>query len=545
MPAADSPTNFRWRRRLRWLSIWSSLGVVFLLVGWSIENWRGRRVWNALVLEYAAQGQPVMLDEWEKRRADVQLNERNFWGTPLLRQLFEFNDLNYPQRVRELEAIRLPAFSEDRDPRNPAQLNLVRWQRTFRNDPGAPHPVTPSSPAGETLFGCAKWDRQLTELSQAFLRPEFRVPLRNLNDWSMVSDTLSRLTLHLSEIATVRCAARIELGDTGPALEDLENNEKLGQSLLVCGALGNHVGERILGNGVRMIYEGLARHRWDDRQLVRLDQLLELRNHRSAWVEAIGWQRLEMVTATLTWFDHPRQGAGELKQFGQMLGSQAKLVSTRMGRLAMGSESLAGFGRVLHQASVAALEGLGDFAVGEAFAYTPGWRYQNIVHLVRDMDSDVSDQLRWARGELPYDRKYVRVTYRFPPWWNVYRRWPGSPSGRPVNFSGAAGGECLTRMALIAVCLERYRIAHGVYPGALADLVPDQLSRVPTDTLSGEDYLYARLDNDWYRLDSPYTAKDGERFVTHWPQPDQTNCWSGYAIGQEKTVSGIRQGPGR
>ena len=545
MPASDSPTKFRWRRRLRWLAILSSVGAVLLLIGWEIENWRGRRVWDALVKEYADQGEPILLSEWQRLRAGVRVDERNFWATPLLRRLFEFNDPNYEQHHLELEALHLPAYTEDWRRRSPAQLDLVRWQKSFRDDPTFPHSAEPVSPAAEILIRAGKWDPELSELSQAFRRPEFRVPVLNPENWSGGGDTLPRLALHLSEIATARCAAQLELGDTGAAIENIENNEKLGQSLVSCGALGNHVGERILGNGVRMIYEGLARHRWDDRQLIHLCELLDMRDHRSAWVEAIGWQRLEMVTATLTWFDHPRQGVGELRQFGQILGSQAKLVSVRIGRLATGRESLTELGRVLHNASVAALEGLGDFVVAEAFAYTPGWRYQNIVHLVRDMDADLSDQLRWARGELPYDRKYVRVSYRFPPWWNVYRRWPGSPSGRPVTFSGAARGECLTRLALIAMVLERYRISHGVYPGTLADLVPGLLPQVPTDTLSGKDYLYARLEGGWYRLESSYHADAFERFMTRWPQPDQTNCWSGYAIGLEKISTGMRPDTGQ
>jgi hypothetical protein len=50
------------------------------------------------------------------------------------------------------------------------------------------------------------------------------------------------------------------------------------------------------------------------------------------------------------------------------------------------------------------------------------------------------------------------------------------------------------RTAQAAVVVERYRLATGVLPAALADLVPDYLDAVPTDPFDGKDLRYKKLD---------------------------------------------------
>jgi hypothetical protein len=52
----------------------------------------------------------------------------------------------------------------------------------------------------------------------------------------------------------------------------------------------------------------------------------------------------------------------------------------------------------------------------------------------------------------------------------------------------------------IACALERYRLAHGVYPSSLDDLAPSFISEVPRDVINGEPYRYRLLPDGTYLL---------------------------------------------
>ena len=59
----------------------------------------------------------------------------------------------------------------------------------------------------------------------------------------------------------------------------------------------------------------------------------------------------------------------------------------------------------------------------------------------------------------------------------------------------AAGTQTAFNQAAIACALERYRLANGHFPDALAALAPGFISTLPNDVLTGEPYKY-RLTED-------------------------------------------------
>jgi type II secretory pathway pseudopilin PulG len=79
--------------------------------------------------------------------------------------------------------------------------------------------------------------------------------------------------------------------------------------------------------------------------------------------------------------------------------------------------------------------------------------------------------------------------------------------GKVIQKSSAA--QTALSQAAIACALDRYRLATGHFPEALADLAPRFISPLPTDVLTGEPYKY--------RL------TDGARFVLYsvgWDEKD-------------------------
>ena len=77
--------------------------------------------------------------------------------------------------------------------------------------------------------------------------------------------------------------------------------------------------------------------------------------------------------------------------------------------------------------------------------------------------------------------------------WNIFSLPMGPYATLPLQKF--AEGQVSVDETRIACALERYRLAHGVYPATLAELAPAYLDEVPHDVMSGEPYRY-RLNAD-------------------------------------------------
>jgi hypothetical protein len=79
----------------------------------------------------------------------------------------------------------------------------------------------------------------------------------------------------------------------------------------------------------------------------------------------------------------------------------------------------------------------------------------------------------------------------------------------------AAANQDKARQALLACALERYHLTHNNYPERLALLVPEFLSELPADVITGKDFLYARKGEDRFLLYSVgWNEKDDGGVVT-------------------------------
>jgi hypothetical protein len=59
-----------------------------------------------------------------------------------------------------------------------------------------------------------------------------------------------------------------------------------------------------------------------------------------------------------------------------------------------------------------------------------------------------------------------------------------------ANPASVAFAQTSVNQATVACALERFRLANGVYPGTLDNLVPTLLTRVPHDAVSGRPIIY-------------------------------------------------------
>jgi hypothetical protein len=60
---------------------------------------------------------------------------------------------------------------------------------------------------------------------------------------------------------------------------------------------------------------------------------------------------------------------------------------------------------------------------------------------------------------------------------------------------GSWRNQAYLRCAIVAVAVERYRLAHGTWPDSLTSLVPEFLSKVPLDPYDAKPLRYRRLED--------------------------------------------------
>ena len=67
-------------------------------------------------------------------------------------------------------------------------------------------------------------------------------------------------------------------------------------------------------------------------------------------------------------------------------------------------------------------------------------------------------------------------------------------------FRRAALSQTSIRQAAIACALERYRLVHGEFPGALSALVPQFVAKLPQDVINGQPLHYRRIERGNFLL---------------------------------------------
>ena len=72
-----------------------------------------------------------------------------------------------------------------------------------------------------------------------------------------------------------------------------------------------------------------------------------------------------------------------------------------------------------------------------------------------------------------------------------------------------ARNQTLLNEAMVACALERFRLAHGSYPGTLDELAPRFITSLPHDIIGGEPLRYRRVDEPVSLGGDKSTRKNG------------------------------------
>lgn len=515
-----------------------SMGLMLLILGvQQVENQRGEQAWKRLQAEYASKGQPLDFESWKKLHGAAALDGSNFFGTPLLKPLFDFVVVHdrsgvaseawlHASDFERVRNIRLPRPLREGDLYTGVGVSLEFWQSVFRSEPRYSLPSGVNPPAKDVLSALEMWDNELSELEIASRRPVGRMPLIDRTVLGLVQPCA--VLRRVSEILQLRCAARLELGDAEGALRDIEFNERLGNMLASDEREFCHLsGEEILALGARMVWDGMRRHQWDQAQLGCIDKILATRQPRQAWLNSLAFQRMDQCRDLQSKHAHLSSEVREsFEAFAGDVARQATMTVLNTWHLIEGRQSLRRYTHNLNEQAAASLWKAGNLAVTAAIACTPGWSLQNIVNSVREFEPRGRLLEAWVRSQALYGEVARSELSQPRTWWSVYRS-PGFSPAAPmtVSLQCTADTESMTRMARVACAIERYRLVNKAVPKDLNQLVPGFLAEIPHDTFTDKDFIYVPLSVMSYVLDSPYRPEGREKRFTHWLMPDESDIW--------------------
>lgn len=447
-------------RFARWLFRWRTLRaigfIVFCLVTLVLlvlaeENWRGRRACAKFRQEWEAKGERFDLASFVPKPVAP---EQNFAMTPFLAPLLDYDlvqgkmTLHDPKGVERAKSVSIYQ-GEDPKRRSPFQGNWQRaqfcdlkgWQAFYQGNTNYPAAQAPQDPARDVLTALQKFDAVLAELRAASQRPYAVFPVHYDDGFAVMLTHLSVLK-GLTQLIQLRALANLEAGRSEEALADVKLGLYLANSLQSEPLLISHlVRIAIVHLQMQPVWEGLAKHRWTDAELAELQKTLASFNLLQDWLFALRGERACNGYA---------------------------LAQLRSGRdVAWGVPKLT---RVL---------------------IPSGWLYQNELVIDRIYQQAYFPAVDVAQRRIypeKGDTNAVEAVRRgFSPYTFFARM-------MLADFQSAAKryGRAQTAIdeAIVACAIERYRLATGRLPDALAALVPQFLEKVPSDIMDGRPLRY-------------------------------------------------------
>lgn len=474
LPGNPPAKRSRLFRVARVLLFGSGCLLTLILLFYAVENWRGKRAWQAREKELLAQGEVLTVAGLTPPPVP---DEQNFAMTPLLKPALDYyrqggqlvwRDTNGLARLNRLNA-ETRAGTEDEGKLVLGNLDkgtfadLAACQQFYRGNTNYPQPVRPGTPAEDVLVALSAFDSELRELREAMTtRPLTRFPVEYEYEpsWGILLPHLARLKM-LVVITQVRATALLEAGRADEAFTDLKLGLRLAEALRNDPILINHlVRIAMLNLNLQVIREGLKRHAWNEAQLAELEKYL----------------------APINMLAEYRQGM--------------------RGELALGTGGLdflrrQGFGRQIND-FVGEDEGLNS---GGWQLMPSGWYYQNMLTISRlhqDLIMKAVDAERHLVSSAKADEMNEALTHiPFHPY-SLFARLLMPALGKAVRK--AARAQVSLEEAQVALALERYRLTNGSLPENLEALVPRYLPKVPTDVMDGQPLRYKRQGDGGYLL---------------------------------------------
>jgi len=494
-------------RFCRWLFSWRGVRGLLILFAWLVtlvalfygeEDWRGRHAWNQYRRQLEARGEQLDFAALVPKPVP---DEQNFAATPFVKSWFEKKtayDSDHPWNDPYSRVARRVQFpSKPKDARYERRFeDLVAWQTAFaavRSGELTPQQrfysakldaASRAQAAPAVLEGLKTNEALFAELRVAGQRPYSRYPVNyGLEMLFSIRRPHLQMVKGVCQRLQLKACAELAGGQSGPALEDLELMFRLTDSLKTDPFLISYLVRIACGQvATQPIWEGLAEHRWSDAQL----QELETR----------------------------------LQQYNFIADLKAPLAAEQAGSIAMMElVRKKGLGYVLAlnaagrpEATAAAADAKKLNFIGSVIV-PRGWYYLEELNLCRGFHVELATALdnnkqRVSPAQVKADTQAFEQMMAPP---GFARTTPGTILGHRVMarlllpalgrvILRSATAQTAFNQAAIACALERYRLANGHFPEALAALAPRFISPLPDDVLTGEPYKYRLRDDGQFVL---------------------------------------------
>jgi hypothetical protein len=469
----------RWLLSWRVLLVLPALLILLVVMFYAEEDWRGWHAWNKYRRTLEAQGERLELRAFIPAAVP---DERNFAAIPFIQSWFdqpsgERWDDDYTHVASLVTApttdgvggrqlIDLPAWASAFDPDATGRMDREQGLK-----PGDLNRAARANAAAVVLAGLRSSEAPLTELRSASSRPSARYPVQYHleNPWAILLPHLANVKKACQRLQ-LRACAELAAGQSGAALEDVKLMFRLVDSLDGEPFLISHlVRIACLQIALQPVWEGLAEERWTEDQLQALQTAL---------------RRYNFVADVKTALE-AEQAAGVLTVELVRTKGLAVLMSMQDGG------SVPPAGRVL-----ATVIGV---IVPRGWYYLEQLSYCRLRHVLTGTGID-ADQRRItprqvAAGAEQFAREIGRAEGPARQVKAVFRHQYVSALLLPAvgrAAAKAAAAQTAVDEAALGCAVERYRLAHGRAPETLEALVPQFVTPLPHDVITGEPFHYRR-----------------------------------------------------
>ena len=452
--------------------------VTLIALIYAEEDVRGKWAWNNFKREWEAKGEKFDLASFIPPTVP---DDQNFAMTPLLRPILDYSHSTNGVRWRDTNGYarleRLSIYAADVKYDGALDFgtadraaNLGVWGEYYRSSTNFPVAEKSASAAQSVLTALGKFDAEMNELREAAAArtlSRFPIHYEEIPPMDILLPHLARMK-GLCLLFELHAIALMELGRGEESLIDLQTSFRLSDSIRNEPFLIDHlVRLGTLGINLNGLHEGLVRHVWDDAQLARLEKYLA---------------SLDIL---------------------------AEYKTNMRGDRSFGLSGLEYYRRMGFRAQFSDLNGTGQDGEGKIstawinnVSFLPGgFYYQNMVAMARLHQefalAAVDEEKHRAFPEISNEMKDTIVAMRTTPY-NIFAKMLMPALARTSRKSARI--QVSVDEAHVACALERYRLAHGQFPEALAALVPQFLEKIPTDVIGGQPLNYRRTDGGKFLL---------------------------------------------
>ena len=486
-----NPTNPLPRAR-RWPRLVYSLAALTTLIAlfYAVENWRGRRAWEACKRDLEARHLPT---DWAPRKPTAIPEEQNFVATPLLKSVGYRKGLKDFDRSRPLSCPGLSLANRIVDMGQ--LLDLSECQNDLRGMTNLALPPWPREPALDVLDAFRPIEREMNELRLASRRPQSAFVIQGDDPITLDMPNFV-LCRSIAQILWLHSGAELALGHPEEAFRDQYVVHRLAEALQSSDTLvSTMIRVAIVGLNTSAFWQGWARHQWTATQFEQFQPLF----HKVDLLSDLNRSFREGETAAINYLCNHYSSAQLVKVFHGS-GTWREIFVARIWFIYLAPR---------------------------------GWRYQNQVGYNRTMMSLLDgtfDPLaqRIFPGKVQEKSVELEILESHATPYNYLGRVAVPNLIRALQTT--ARNQTQVSEAEIVCALERYRLQKGAYPESLAALAPAFIETVPHDIVTGEPLHYQRTVDGQFLLysvgwnekdDGGASSADKLRGDWVWPQVEK------------------------